>query len=128
MPAPTAREVVNLRWKVRVGLRLVALALLLIAVSWVPMRYHDYRYARVLYSAGMAQPVRLFQPLYFGIPAALAGSAIACLLLGQLGLRLLVPVPRSWCPKCGYDLSEPVGDRCPECGLRIGDSRANDSA
>ncbi|MEQ8843388.1 MAG: hypothetical protein RIB58_00930 [Phycisphaerales bacterium] len=126
MIGPSASDIIALRWKVRTGLRLVAVVLMLVALGWASMRYSDYRYAQGMFAAGMGRTVAPLHPSFFGIPVLLGAMSLACALLGQFALRLIVSVPRPDCPGCGYDLSNPTSDRCPECGLRLISRRAND--
>lgn len=126
MIGPTANEIIALRWKVRTGLRLLAIVLLLVALGWASMRYSDYRYAQSMFAAGMGRPVAPLHPSFFGIPISLGAMSLALALIGQFALPLLVPVPKPNCPGCGYDLRNPTSDRCPECGLPLA-QRANDS-
>ncbi|MGD1916508.1 MAG: hypothetical protein ACFCBV_10015 [Phycisphaerales bacterium] len=125
MPAPSAQQIILLRLKVRVVLRVLAVVLLLVALGWASMRYSDYSYAQSLFAAGMGRPLGPLHHSFFGIPILLGGMSIACVLLGQFALPLLVPVPKPACPRCGYDLANPTSNTCPECGLRIADQPAN---
>ena len=36
--------------------------------------------------------------------------------------RVVVPIPRHECPKCGYTLQHLTTKRCPECGTMFGSS------
>lgn len=123
MIGPSANEIIALRWRVRVFLRTLALVLVIGAAGWALVRLPEFRQHLTMAGYGWNQSPRTFQPGWFGVPIVLAGSAIALVLIGQFGVRLLVPLPKPNCPGCGYDLREPSGEKCPECGLVIGAAR-----
>ncbi len=57
------------------------------------------------------------------------GGGIALLFFEPIVARWLVPSPGVGCPSCGYPVdSKSTIDKCPECGIRLNESRANDSA
>lgn len=117
-----------MRWRVRVFLRTLAIILLIGALAWAAIRIPEFRQIQKSAASGMYLEPRFFELSWFAIPVVMAGAAAALVLLGQFALPLLVPVPKPNCPGCGYDLSNPTGDHCPECGLRLGAPRANDPA
>lgn len=132
MIGPSASEIIALRWRVRVVLRVLAVMLLIFALAWTFARMPEYavqmtmnperRYDRfeTFYAP------RFFSITWFGVPCIMSIAAVMTFLLAQFGLRLVVPaVPKPNCPGCGYDLREPSGDTCPECGLPLV-RRAND--
>lgn len=120
MIGPSANEIIAMRWRVRVILRTLALFLLIGALAWAAIRVPEFRQVQKFAATGMHMKPRYFEPSWFAIPIVLAGGSAALALIGQSGLRLLVPVPKPNCPGCGYDLREPSGEKCPECGLVIG--------
>ncbi len=127
MIGPSATDIIAMRWRVRVFLRTLAIILLIGALAWAAIRIPEFRQIQKFAASGMYMEPRYFELSWFAIPIVMVGSSIALVTLGQFGLRWLVPVPRPRCPGCGYDLSEPTGDKCPECGLPLA-RRANHSA
>lgn len=125
-PTPTAADIVALRWRVTVVLRLLAVLLAICALAWAAIRIPEFRQIQKFSASGMSMKPRYFELSWFAIPIVMFGSSIALVVVGQFAMRFLVPVPKPKCPGCGYDLSEPTSDRCPECGLHIGTPRAND--
>jgi len=125
MPAPSAREIIALRWRVRVALRVLAMLLMLAAIGLAAARVPEFRYQQWFHGHRSSAP-RFLGVDWFMPPIAMAACAVALALLGEYGTRFFVPVPGPDCPGCGYDLGNPTGDRCPECGLRLGGPRAND--
>ncbi|MEO1008641.1 MAG: hypothetical protein AAFX79_08745 [Planctomycetota bacterium] len=128
MPTPTAREIIAMRWRVRVALRGVAVLLLVAAMVIAALRIPTYNKEAAWAAAGYARPPELTSWTWFGVPLAAAAMAVALLLLARFAIAVLVPVPKPGCPGCGYDLSNPTSERCPECGLVIGALPPNDSA
>lgn len=127
MIGPSASDIIAMRWRVRVVLRTLAVVLLIGAVAWASIRLPEFRHIlKMATTTGMYMKPRFFELSWFAVPVVMAGSAIVLAGLGQFALRLLVPVPKPNCPGCGYDLSEPSGERCPECGLPLA-RRANDA-
>ncbi|MFI4915518.1 MAG: hypothetical protein ACIAS6_03290 [Phycisphaerales bacterium JB060] len=126
MPAPSAREIIALRWRLRVALRVLAVLLMLAAIGLAAARVPEFRYELWFHGAGSSSAPRFLGVDWFMPPIVLAGVAVALALLGEYGTRFFVPVPRPNCPGCGYDLRTPTSDRCPECGLPLA-RRANDS-
>ncbi|MFI4915516.1 MAG: hypothetical protein ACIAS6_03280 [Phycisphaerales bacterium JB060] len=120
MIGPSANDIIAMRWRVRVVLRVLALVLLISALAWAAIRVPEFRRLQRMSATRIHLTPRFFELSWFAIPVLMAGSAAALALLGQFGLRLLVPVPKPNCPGCGYDLRKPTSDRCPECGLAIG--------
>ncbi|UYV12618.1 MAG: hypothetical protein NCW75_15165 [Phycisphaera sp.] len=132
MPTPTAREVIALRWRVRIVLRLATFALTLVSLAWAALRLPDFLRIRRFAGTGFAPSPDPLALEWFAFPAAIFAVAVFIALVAQFGIKMIVEVPKPSCPGCGYDLGKPSGDKCPECGLRIGvprsSSRANDPA
>jgi hypothetical protein len=127
MIGPSATDIIALRWRVRVVLRVLAMLLMLTAIGLAAARVPEFRYELWFHGAGSSSAPRVFGIDWFLPPIVMAGTAVALALVGQFAMRLLVPVPKPNCPGCGYDLSHPTSDRCPECGLPLA-RRANDPA
>ncbi len=125
MPAPSAQQIVLLRLKVRVFFRIASIGLLLAGVCWAATLIPDFRETQSLAAMGRARTPRLLSLDWFGIPIWLTGVAMVLGLLSRFGMRFIVPVPDSACPRCGYDLANPTSNTCPECGIRITDQPAN---
>lgn len=124
-PVPTAEAIITLRWRVRTVFRVLAVLLLVLAIVIAIPRISQFRTTQTWAAGGFAQPPDPTGWAWFGPSIAGAATAVALLVVSQFAVRLLVPIPRPNCPKCGYDLSEPTSNVCPECGLRIADDQAN---
>jgi len=124
MIGPTADEIVRMRWRVRVALRVLAALLLTTAVAWAVIRTPEFFRLLLYHGPSSSASPRVIQPQWYGLCIAMVLTAAAAELAARLGMGLLVPVPKGDCPRCGYELADAV-DRCPECGLRVGRSSAN---
>lgn len=125
-PAPSASQIIAMRWRVRILLRLATLTLTIIALAWIGLRLREFLEVRQMAGSGFAPSPYPLDFEWFAIPIAILTVAFVLALVAQFGLAMIVEVPRAKCPKCGYDLSEAASNRCPECGLYIADVPAND--
>lgn len=109
---PPIEEIVARRHRARSLLRWARIALFMAAaqrlLSWVIEGIIDLDLFDIFYYIG-----RITWGIVFAGTALLIGFTEARL------ARWLVPLPDPGCPRCGYALRRPVGDRCPECGLAI---------
>jgi hypothetical protein len=122
MIGPSASDVIALRWRIRAGLRLATLALTIIALAWAALRLREFLQVRRFAGTGFAPTPDPLALDWFALPIAIFAVAVFLALIAQFGIRMIVEVPKPNCPRCGYDLSEPSGDCCPECGLRLAQS------
>lgn len=128
MIVPNANEVIAMRWRVRILLRLATLILTIIALAWIGLRLRDFLHVRQIASSGFARSPHPLDFEWFAVPIAILAVALVLALVAQFGLAMIVEVPRLKCPKCGYDLSDLRGDRCPECGTRLRGSSSEENA
>ena len=126
MIGPSANEITAMRWRVQVVLRVLAVLMFLIALGMAIARVPEFRYQSLFYGQGSRSTPRFLGVDWFLVPIVMVAGSLVIVLVSKLGMGLLVPLPRQGCPGCGYDLSEPASDRCPECGLRIGDAPTRD--
>ncbi|MEQ9095985.1 MAG: hypothetical protein RIE32_06950 [Phycisphaerales bacterium] len=120
MIGPSASEVIAMRWRVRILLRLATLTLTIISLAWIALRLRAFLEVRQMAGSGFARSPHPLDFEWFAIPIAILAVAFVLALVAQFGLAMIVEVPRPKCPGCGYDLSKLSGDKCPECGLLIG--------
>ena len=125
MPTPSAQEIIAMRWRVRIVLRLATLCSAIVALAWITLRLREFLQVRQIAASGFARSPHPLDFEWFAVPIVILIVALFLALVAQFGLAMIVEVPRPRCPKCGYDLSEPSGERCPECGIRISPARAN---
>ena len=126
MPTPSAQDIIRIRLQVSVCFRVAVVVLLLVGSMWTLLRFPEYRNQIQVASMGMAPRPNVLDAAWFGIPVGLVGISVVLVLLSRYGMAFVVPAPEPRCPKCGYDLSDPSGNRCPECGLHIASVPAND--
>jgi MFS family permease len=113
---PSAEDIATGRWRLAAWLRVIALVGMLVSVpsmlSWLAEGLRDndlwdygYYASRMVLSIGGA-----------------VGGILVFVLAPSLA-RALLPVPvATECPRCRYVLAGAGGDRCPECGLPVGDA------
>ena len=112
---PTTEHIMKKRHHNRRRLRFISLVLLLIAL-WAPIYYGV---ERLLDGDGPRSWTldgwrwSLAWAVAFTLPALFLWTCDRWL------ARLLVPLPTSTCPRCGYALSHLTMPSCPECGLPI---------
>lgn len=128
MIGPSADDILAMRWRVRIVLRMATLVLTIVALAWIALQLREFLEVRQVANAGFRQMPHPLDFDWFAVPIVLLVVAVLLALVARFGLGMIVEVPRPRCPKCGYDLDKPTGDKCPECGLRLGHARANDPA
>jgi hypothetical protein len=65
---------------------------------------NEFRWMQTMYYAGALMQCLLGVYLFFG---------------GQWIVNRCIPSNRSYCPECGYNLSNARGARCSECGVTL---------
>ena len=120
MIGPTATDIIAMRWRVRIILRVSTLVLTVVALAWIALRLREFLQVRQVAASGFARSPHPLDFEWFAVPIVLVVVAIFVALVAQYGLAMIVEVPKPKCPGCGYDLSKPSGEKCPECGLTIG--------
>jgi hypothetical protein len=110
---PSAADVVRMRWIMTACVRLVSIAVGLLALvpvlSWVQEGVWDGDLLNLYYYS-----TRLILSLVLGM-IGLLGLVLAAPLV-----RAVTPMPtRVLCPKCGYRLTGRREGQCPECGLDV---------
>lgn len=120
MIGPTATDIIAMRWRVRIILRISTLVLTVVALAWIALRLREFLQVRQVAASGFARSPHPLDFEWFAVPIVLVVVAIFVALVAQYGLAMIVEVPKPKCPGCGYDLSKPSGEKCPECGLVIG--------
>jgi len=128
MIGPSATDIIAMRWRVRILLRLATLTLTIIALAWIALRLREFFEVRQMAGSGFARSPNPLDFDWFAVPVAILAVAFVLALVAQFGLAMIVEVPRAKCPKCGYDLSKPASNTCPECGLQITPNDANHPA
>lgn len=124
MIGPTATDIIAMRWRVRIILRVSTLVLTVVALAWIALRLREFLQVRQVAASGFARSPHPLDFEWFAVPIVLVVVAIFVALVAQYGLAMIVEVPKPKCPGCGYDLSKPSGEKCPECGLVIGEIRS----
>ncbi len=120
MTGPTASTIIAARWRVSIALKLVAMLLAIAAFAWAAIRIQPFQYQQRLAAGGFAPIPNATDLDAFGVSIALGIAALLVFLASMFALRWIVPVPRPLCPGCKYDIAQPEGSNCPECGLALG--------
>ena len=125
MIGPSATEIIAMRWRVRIVLRLATLCLTVVALAWIALRLREFLQVRQIAASGFAPSPHPLDFEWFAVPVVILAVALFLALVAQFGMAMIVEAPRPRCPKCGYDLSKPTSEQCPECGLHIHPSRGH---
>lgn len=111
----TAAFVVRIRLVIAAAFKLIGVVVLLTGllgplVSWVVEGVVDGDFFDMGYYLGRV--------IWGGTICAVG---LAMVLVGERCARLIVRVPADVCPKCRFNLESFRADRCPECGLYLGE-------
>ena len=105
----------RLRMFVTLGIRLIAVVLMLVGVYGfvqAALAFIWYGTVNISYDLG-------FTWIGYGLGYTVSGLALA-VSSGRL-VRWLVPLARHECPQCGYAMRNLTTNRCPECGWELTD-------
>src|SRR6056297_2322950 len=119
MIGPSASDIIAMRWRVRIWLRLATLALTIASVAWAALRLPEFLRVRRFAGTGFAPTPDPMALDWFAMPIAIFAAAVFIALVARFGLKMIVEVPKPKCPGCGYDMRKPTSDTCPECVLAI---------
>jgi hypothetical protein len=111
---PSLNNILRGRYWTSTGLRIAALLM----VIWGALRFVE----GVLWTVPQMRDLAI--PALAGMAVPLRWVVLAVVLIALEGrlIRWLFPLPRVGCPQCGYPIAGRAFDRCPECGLVLGEA------
>lgn len=80
--------------------------------AWLPGIHYAFGEVTIIEEIiwGALYMLQMLSPLLIGLYLVLGGKWL---------VNVAIPLDRPYCDKCGLDLSDATGTRCPECGSAI---------
>ena len=93
MIGPSATDIIAMRWRVRILLRLATLTLTIIALAWIALRLREFFEVRQMAGSGFARSPNPLDFDWFAVPVAILAVAFVLALVAQFGLAMIVAAP-----------------------------------